>query len=50
MVIEGSGRASFDLSRLPAGRHDIALVAWAPDGMAMPAAVSLPGLIIQPGA
>jgi hypothetical protein len=50
VVVKGAGRASFDLSRLPAGRHAVTLAAWAPDGTAMPAVVGLPGLIIQPGA
>jgi hypothetical protein len=43
-VIKGSGRASLDLSRLPAGQHDVMLVAWAPDGSASPAVVRLPRL------
>jgi hypothetical protein len=50
VVIKGPGKASFDLSRLPAGQYDIKLVAWAPDGTAIPAAVSLPRLTIQPAA
>ena len=48
VVIKGTGAASFDLSRLPAGRHDVALIAWAPDGSMRPAAVTLPHLTIQP--
>jgi hypothetical protein len=43
-VIMGSGQASFDLSRLPPGEHDVMLVAWAPDGSASPAVVRLPRL------
>jgi hypothetical protein len=49
-VIKGPGTASFDLSGLPPGRHDVALIAWAPDGSMRPAAVTLPGLTIQPPA
>jgi hypothetical protein len=37
VVIKGAGVASFDLSRLPPGRHTLTLVAWAPDGNAQPA-------------
>jgi hypothetical protein len=48
VVIKGTGAASFDLSRLPAGQHDVALIAWAPDGSMQPAAVTLPELTIQP--
>lgn len=50
VIIKGPGKASFDLSRLPAGRHQITLVAWAPDGTAIPAAVRLPKLTIRPAA
>jgi hypothetical protein len=46
-VIRGSGQVSFDLSRLPAGQHDVMLVAWAPDGSANPAVVRLPTLTIR---
>jgi hypothetical protein len=48
VVIKGGGTASFDLSRLPAGRHEVALIAWAPDGSMQPAAVTLPELTIRP--
>jgi hypothetical protein len=42
VVIKGAtGVASFDLSPLPAGRHDLVLVAWAPDGTAQPALAEL---------
>jgi hypothetical protein len=50
VVIKGPGRASFDLSRLPTGLCDITLVAWAPDGTAIPALASLPGLSIRTAA
>jgi hypothetical protein len=46
-VIKGPGRASLDLSRLPAGEHEVMLVAWAPDGLASPAVVRLPRLTIR---
>jgi hypothetical protein len=45
-VISGPGKVSLDLSRLPAGQHDVMLVAWAPDGSASPAVVRLPTLTI----
>jgi hypothetical protein len=46
-VIKGSGRASLDLSGLPAGQHEVMVVAWAPDGSASPAVVRLPPLVIR---
>jgi hypothetical protein len=48
VVIKGTGAASFDLSRLPEGRHEVALIAWAPDGSMAPAAVRLPEITIRP--
>jgi len=48
VVIRGTGAASFDLSRLPAGHHEVALIAWAPDGTAEPAVVQLPELTVPP--
>jgi hypothetical protein len=42
VVITGTGAVSFDLSRLPVGHHEVALIAWAPDGSMRPAAVTLP--------
>jgi hypothetical protein len=48
VVIKGAGAASFDLSRLPEGRHEVALIAWAPDGSMAPATVRLPEITIQP--
>jgi len=49
VVIKGAtGMASFDLSPLPAGRHDLALAAWAPDGRTQPAREELQGLTIPP--
>ena len=47
VVMTGAmGVATFDLSRLPAGRHDLALAAWAPDGKAEPALEELTELTI----
>ena len=49
VVIKGAtGVASFDLSPLPAGRHDLALAAWVPDGRAQPALEELRDLTIPP--
>jgi hypothetical protein len=49
MVVMGaSGVASFDLSPLPAGRHHLVLVAWAPDGTATLAREELPDVTISP--
>jgi hypothetical protein len=49
VVIKGAaGVASFDLSPLPAGRHDLVLVAWAPDGTATLAREELRDLAIPP--
>jgi len=50
VVVTGTGAASLDLSRLPAGHHDVAVIAWAPDGSMRPAAVMLPELTIGPPA
>ena len=49
VAIKGAGTASFDLSRLPAGQHNVALIAWAPDGSMRPVTVTLPELTVQPG-
>jgi hypothetical protein len=48
VAIKSGSTASFDLSRLPAGQHDVALIAWAPDGSMRPTTVRLPALTIQP--
>jgi hypothetical protein len=48
VITGGTGVASFDLSRLPAGRYDLALAAWAPDGKAEPALEEVAGLTIPP--
>jgi hypothetical protein len=46
-VITGPGRVSLDLSRLPAGQHEVMVVAWTPDGSASPAVVRLPRLSVR---
>jgi hypothetical protein len=48
VVITGTGPVSLDLSGLPAGSHEVALIAWTPDGSMRPAAVTLPELTISP--
>jgi hypothetical protein len=48
VIMGATGVATFDLSRLPAGRYDLALAAWAPDGKAEPALEELEELTIQP--
>ena len=48
MISGAAGVASFDLSPLPAGRYDLALAAWTPDGTAEPAREELPDLTIPP--
>lgn len=45
-----SGRAEFDLSAIPAGHHELSLIAWAPDASAKPISIRLPQVIIHPGA
>ena len=42
-----SGQAEFDLSGVPAGDHEIALIAWAPDASAKPVSVHLPRVTIR---
>jgi hypothetical protein len=49
VVIQGSGPAEFDLSEVPAGEHELALIAWAPDATAEPVSVELPELTIRSG-
>jgi hypothetical protein len=49
VVIRGAtGVANFDLSPLPAGPHHLVLIAWTPDGTAVPARAELPDLTIAP--
>ena len=49
MAVPGSGRAEFDLSRVPAGEHEMSLIAWAPDAAAKPVSVKLPKVTIRAG-
>lgn len=50
VILCGPGQAEFDLARVPAGDHELALIAWAPDATAKPVSVRLPGVTIRPGA
>jgi hypothetical protein len=49
VVVPDSGQAEFDLSGVPAGEHELALIAWAPDAAANLVSVSLPRMRIRPG-
>ena len=48
VTLAGPGTAEFDLSPVPAGDHEMALIAWAPDATARPVSVTLPRLTIRP--
>ena len=48
VVLAGPGQAEFDLAQIPAGDHDLALIAWAPDATAKPVSVRLPPVTISP--
>ena len=48
VVVPDSGQAEFDLSAVPAGEHDLALIAWVPDPAADLVSVSLPRMTIRP--
>jgi hypothetical protein len=47
VAVPASGQAEFDLSAVPAGGHDVRLLAWATDPGARLAAVSLPRLTFR---
>ena len=49
VAVPGSGRVEFDLSAVPAGEHDVSLIAWAPDATATPVSLELPTLAIRAG-
>ena len=49
VVVPDSGQAEFDLSGVPVGEHELALIAWAPDAAANLVSVSLPRMTIRPG-
>ena len=48
MILAGPGQAEFDLALVPAGDHELALIAWAPDATARPVSVRLPRVTIRP--
>jgi hypothetical protein len=48
VAVPGSGRVALNLSGVPAGEHDLALTAWAPDGTAKPVSIRLPKVTIRP--
>jgi len=47
VTLPGPGEAEFDLAAVPAGDHDLALIAWAPDASAKPVSVRLPRVTIR---
>jgi hypothetical protein len=47
-VVPDSGQAEFDLSAVPAGEYELALIAWASDPAAGLVSVSLPRMTIRP--
>jgi hypothetical protein len=49
VVVPDLGQAEFDLSAVPAGEHELALIAWAADAAANLVSVSLPKMTIRPG-
>ncbi len=50
VALPASGRAEFDLSAVPAGDHELSLIAWAPDASARPVSIRLPKVTIHPAA
>jgi hypothetical protein len=48
VAVPDSGQAEFDLSRVPPGEHEMALIAWAPGAAASLVSVSLPRMTIRP--
>ena len=49
VIPSDSGQAEFDLSVVPAGHHEISLIAWAPDASAKPVSIRLPPVTIRSG-
>jgi hypothetical protein len=47
VIPSSSGRAEFDLSAVPAGDHEMSLIAWAPDASAKPVSLRLPQITIH---
>ncbi|MGH3197664.1 MAG: hypothetical protein ACRDNT_17395 [Streptosporangiaceae bacterium] len=48
VALPGPGPAEFDLALLPAGDHEMSLIAWTPDATAKPVSVRLPMVTIRP--
>jgi hypothetical protein len=49
VTIGHSGQAEFDLTAVPAGDHEVSLLAWAPDATASPVSLRLPKVMIRMG-
>jgi hypothetical protein len=49
VAVPDSGEVEFDLAAVPAGEHDMGLIAWAPDATAKPVSVRLPAITIRSG-
>ena len=47
VALAGPGQAEFDLAAVPAGDHEMTLIAWAPDATARPVSVRLPQVTIR---
>jgi hypothetical protein len=47
VIPSSSGHAEFDLSAVPAGDHEMSLIAWAPDASAKPVSLRLPQITIR---
>ncbi len=47
VILPDSGQAEFDLSGVPAGEHQLSLIAWAPDASAKPVSIRLPRITIR---
>jgi hypothetical protein len=47
VIPSSSGHAEFDLSAVPAGDHEMSLIAWAPDASAKPVSLRLPQITIH---
>jgi hypothetical protein len=47
VALAGPGQAEFDLAAVPAGDHEMTLIAWAPDAAARPVSVRLPRVTIR---
>jgi len=50
VVPSSAGHAEFDLSAVPAGDHEMSLIAWAPDASAKPTSLRLPPMTIRASA